>query len=63
MQQTKCQDEYMQQAKCFPCNKLSVITNEYTQQAKCQDNTCNKAGIKMNAFNKPSVTHAINQVS
>jgi len=36
MQQVKCQDEYMQQAKCDPCNKPSFTTDaEYMQQAKC----------------------------
>ena len=51
IKQTMCQVEYMQQAKCYPCNKPSVTTHEkYMQQAKSQENTSSK----------PSVTYAIN---
>jgi len=36
MQQAKCKDEYMQQAKCHPSNKPSVMNHEeYMQQTKC----------------------------
>jgi len=37
MQQVKCQEKYMQQSKCNLCNKPSVMTLEYMQQVKCQD--------------------------
>jgi len=37
MQQVKCQEEYMQQAKCHPCNRPNVMNLEYMQQAKCQN--------------------------
>jgi len=34
---TTSQDKYMQQVKCYPCNKQSVMTHEYIQQIKCQE--------------------------
>ena len=44
MQQAKCQDKYMKQAKCYPCNKPSFTTDaEYMQQAKCY--LCNKLSV------------------
>jgi hypothetical protein len=32
MQQTKYQEEYMQQAKCYPCNEPSVVNHEEYMQ-------------------------------
>jgi len=46
----------MQQGKCYPCNKPSVMTSEeYIQQTKCQEESIQQA--------KRYPTHAINLVS
>ena len=61
MQHVKCQDECMQQAKCYPCNNTSIMTNDkYVQQIKCY--SCNKPNVNKSTYNKPNVIHAINQV-
>jgi len=55
MEQAKCQEKYLQQTKCCPCNKPSVTTREkYMQQAKCQEEYMQQA--KWNPCNKLSVT-------
>jgi len=65
MQQDKCQKKYMQQVKCYPCNKSNVMTHkkhmqkskcqeEYMQQAKCY-HAINQVSWHMNTCNKPNV--------
>jgi len=55
MQQDKCKKKYMQQAKCYPCNKPSVMTHEeYMQQTKCQEEYMQQA--RCQPCNKSSVT-------
>jgi DNA-directed RNA polymerase subunit N (RpoN/RPB10) len=76
MQQVKCQKEYRQQVKCYPCNKPNGMTHEeymYVQQAKCY--TCNKPSVmtheeymqqvkvSIRIYVQPSANHAITQMS
>lgn len=52
--QVKYQEEYMQQAKCYPGNKPNVMIHEkYMQQAKYQDECMQQ--VKCYPCNKPSV--------
>jgi len=43
----------MQQAKCYPWNKPSVMVHEYMQQAKYQDECMQQ--VKCYSYNKPSI--------
>jgi len=55
MQQAMCQLEYMQKAKCHPCNKPKAMTHEECmQQTKCQEEYMQQA--ECHPCNKSSVT-------